>query len=82
MLFRSRPAPGVVNHLRPGQVGQHLGHIIGGDKAVAQHEDSHGTAPYSFFSLFSTAIIHGSAERNKAGRRRLAHQILRRKIQR
>ena len=69
-LFRQPcPAPGVVGHLRPGQVGQHLGHIIGGDKAVAQHEDSHGTAPYSFISLFSTAIIHGSAERNKAGKR-------------
>ena len=82
-LFRQpRPAPGVVNHFRSGQLREHLGHIIGGDKAVAQHEDSHGAAPYSFFSLFSTAIIHGSAERNKAGRRRLAHQILRRKKQR
>ena len=82
-LFRQpRPAPGVVDHLRPGQVSQHLGHMVGKCKAVAQHEDPHGTAPYSFLSLLSTAIIHGSAERNKAGRRRLAHQILRRKKQR
>ena len=66
-VFRQpRPAPGVVDHLRPGQVGQHLGYIIGEDKAVTQHEDPHGAAPYSFISLLLTVIIHGSAERNKA----------------
>ena len=69
-LFRQpRPAPGVVDHLRPGQVGEHLRHIIGEDKAVAQHENPHGAAPYSFIPLLLTVIIHGSAERNKARKR-------------
>ena len=58
-LFRQpRPAPGVVDHLCSGQVSQHLWHIIGEDKAVAQHEDPHNAAPY-LFGLLSTAIIHG-----------------------
>ena len=38
-------------------------------KTVAQHENAHGTAPYSFLSLLPTAIIHGPAERNKARKR-------------
>ena len=67
LLRQPRPAPGVVDHLRPGQVSKHLRHIIGEGKTVAQHEDPHGTAPYSFISLLSTAIIHGLTERDKTG---------------
>ena len=40
------------------QTGKHLWHMVGECKAVAQHEDPHDAAPYSFISLFSTAIIH------------------------
>ena len=54
---------------RPGQFSQHLRHVIGECKTVAQHENAHGTAPYSFLSLLPTAIIHGPAERNKARKR-------------
>ena len=67
-VFRQpRPAPGCGGS-PPPQVrsAQHLGYIIGEDKAVTQHEDPHGAAPYSFISLLLTVIIHGSAERNKA----------------
>lgn len=67
-LFRQpRPAPGVVDHLSPSQFSQHLRHIVGECKAVAQHENPHGAAPYSFLSLLSTAIIHGLTERDKTG---------------
>ena len=38
---QTRPAPGVVDHLRAGQCGQHVGHIVGKGQAVAQHEDAH-----------------------------------------
>ena len=82
-LFRQpRPAPGVVDHLSPGQFSQHLRHIVGEGKAVAQHENPHGAAPYLFLSLFPTVIIHGSAERDKTAMRGQAYQILRCKIQR
>ena len=55
-LFRQPcSTPGVVEHLRPGQISQHLRHIVGECKAVAQHEDPHGTAPSSF-GLFSTPL--------------------------
>ena len=42
LLRQSRPTPGVVDHLRAGELGHHSGHIIGKGQAVAQHEDAHG----------------------------------------
>lgn len=48
LLCQPRPAPGVGHHLRPGEPGQPLGKIIGGGKAVAQHQNAHG------FSLVSS----------------------------
>ena len=71
-LFRQPcPAPGVVDHLRPGQVSKHLRHIVGKRKAVAQHKDPHGTAPYSFIYCFQlplyTAPPRGTRPGNAMG---------------
>lgn len=52
---------------RPTTYAAH-NYVFKNHKAVAQHENAHGTAPYSFISLFSTAIIHGLTERDKAGK--------------
>ena len=59
----------MVDHLRPGQFSQHFRHIVGEGKVVAQNEDPYDTAPCSFISLLSTAIIQGSVGRNEAGTR-------------
>ena len=48
LLRQPRPASGVGHHLRPGELGQPLGQVVGGGKAVAQHQNAHG------FSLVSS----------------------------
>ena len=48
LLCQPRPASGVSHHLRPGELGQPLGQVVGGGKAVAQHQNAHG------FSLVSS----------------------------
>ena len=42
LLAQPRPAPGMVDHLRAGEPGQHGGQIVGNGQTVAQHEDAHG----------------------------------------
>ena len=59
------PAPGVLDHLRAGEPGQHGGHIVGKGQAVTQHKDAHkknsfrgqpGKRPQAFLSRFVATV--------------------------
>ena len=46
MLRQPCPASGMANHFCAGQPSQHLRHMIGEGKAVAQHENTHHGDPF------------------------------------